>query len=281
MKLELLKVGHCSHPEAVVVRGGTWAARSFPAIVGLLHHPKKGYILFDTGYAQRFQEATHAFPERLYRWVTPMHLSHTEELPYLLAQRGIATEDIQYIFISHFHADHIAGLHDFPKAQFICSETALHAATCPKRVSGLIKGNLPALLPTDIVQRITFIKECPTRSSGLAHQAFAEGHDIFADGSALAIALPGHAQGQFGLLCSLEDSRSPQCFFVADACWTKASLKDASKPLAVANIIMSSTEQYHQTIEDLAQLHAQQPDILIIPSHCQDTYNEFSHAQKI
>lgn len=277
MRMELLKIGHCSHPETVVVRGGTWRARSFPAIVGLLHHPQQGFILFDTGYARRFNEATNAFPERVYRWLTPMHLPQTEELPYLLAQRGIATEDIQYIFISHFHADHIAGLLDFPKARFICSESALHAATRQKRVHGLIKGNLPALLPPDLLQRTTFIEECPTTASGLAQQAFAEGYDIFADGSCLAIALPGHAQGQFGLLCSQGDSRS---FLVADACWTRASLKDGSKPLAVANIIMSSTAQYHRTIEALAQLHARQPDLFIIPSHCQDTYNEFSDAQK-
>ncbi|XCN73979.1 MAG: MBL fold metallo-hydrolase [Candidatus Electrothrix aestuarii] len=278
MRLELLKVGHCSHPEAVVVRGGTWRARSFPAIVGILHHPQQGYILFDTGYARRFHEATHAFPERLYRWLTPMHLPQTEELPYLLAQRGLTTEDIQYIFISHFHADHIAGLLDFPKARFICSESALYAATHQQRVHGLIKGNLPALLPPDLLQRTTFIEECPTTASGLAQHAFAKGYDIFADGSCLAIALPGHAQGQFGLLCSQDDSRY---FLVADACWTRASFKDGSKPLAVANIIMSSTAQYHRTIEALAQLHAMQPDLFIIPSHCQETYDEFSHAQKI
>ena len=277
MRLELLKVGHCSHPEAVVVRGGAWRVRSFPAIVGLLHHLQKGYILFDTGYARRFCEATSSFPERLYRWVTPMHLPLTEELPYQLAQRGIAPGDIHYIFISHFHADHIAGIYDFPSAQFICSECALHSLFRIKRVSGLIQGYLPTLIPPDILQRTVVIEAFPTVATGLGHQAFAEGYDLFADGSALAISLPGHAQGHFGLLCAQDDALS---FLVADACWTRASLKGAGKPLMIANLIMNDTAQYHNTMESLARLHADQPSIFIIPSHCQDTYHEFSYGQK-
>lgn len=37
---------------------GSWKQICFPATVGLLHHPELGYILFDTGYAGYFKEAT-------------------------------------------------------------------------------------------------------------------------------------------------------------------------------------------------------------------------------
>ncbi|GAA3325965.1 hypothetical protein GCM10020331_059980 [Ectobacillus funiculus] len=37
---------------------GGWKQVKFPAIAALLHHDKYGYILFDTGYARHFMEAT-------------------------------------------------------------------------------------------------------------------------------------------------------------------------------------------------------------------------------
>jgi hypothetical protein len=135
--IELLKVGHCFHPEAVVIRGGSWRAQQFPAIVALLKHPSQGYMLFDTGYAKHFIQATTPFPQRLYRWVTPMHLCDKENLLHQLAQRGIAPEDIKHIFISHFHADHIAGLLDFPQARYICSKVALQSVMQRSGIRGL------------------------------------------------------------------------------------------------------------------------------------------------
>lgn len=277
MSLELLKVGHCRHPEAIVVRGGLWRIRSYPAIVGLFHHPQKGYILFDTGYAKRFQKSTNPFPERLYRLLTPVYLSEAEELLHQLSQRGIAAEDIKYIFISHFHADHIAGLLDFPAAQFICSEDALKFALHQTRLKGLMKGYLPTLIPADIASRTIFIEECKHTASGLKHNSFEAGYDIFSDGSHIAISLPGHAQGHYGLLTSHDNMLY---FLVGDACWTSESLKNATKPLAIANIIMSCTEQYNITIESLSQLHSSMSNISIIPSHCQQAYKKYSQGMK-
>ena len=59
-------------------RGAGFCPAEFPALVGLILHPTEGAILFDTGYDPAFFTATHAMPERLYRWVTPVKLKHGE-----------------------------------------------------------------------------------------------------------------------------------------------------------------------------------------------------------
>ena len=125
VKFDLLKVGHCQHPECIAMRGGARKAIYFPALVGLLEHPHHGLMLYDTGYSQHYFESTAKFPECPYRLVTPVTLPPKERLLQQLEERGIHPTDIERSFISHFHADHIAGLKDFPKAQLIATSDEL------------------------------------------------------------------------------------------------------------------------------------------------------------
>lgn len=277
MSIELLKVGHCFHPEAIVTRGGSWRAQQFPAIVALLKHPQQGYILFDTGYAKHFIQATAPFPQRLYRWVTPMHLCDKENLLQQLAQRGIAPDDIKHIFISHFHADHIAGLLDFPRARYICSRVALQSILQRSGIRGLLKGYLPALLPTDFSERVSFIEDCLARPLAADLAPFGAGYDVFGDGAYIAVELPGHAYGHYGLLCNQLQSTF---FLIGDACWTQQALIAATKPHPLASIILSDKTQYYATIDKLAQLYGVNQQLRIIPAHCQSSYDQFLCTQR-
>ena len=119
VQVHLLRVGHCRHCERMTYRAGRWRIIQFPSICALLLHPQQGVALFDTGYAERFFSATQAFPERLYRWITPMTLPPEETLTAQLARLGLRPADIRVCFISHLHADHIAGLRDLPQARFV------------------------------------------------------------------------------------------------------------------------------------------------------------------
>ena len=119
VEVHLLRVGHCRHCERLACTAGRWRIIQFPAICALLVHPQHGAALFDTGYAERFFAATQPFPERLYRWITPMTLPPEETLTAQLARLGLRPADIRVSLISHLHADHIAGLRDLPQARFI------------------------------------------------------------------------------------------------------------------------------------------------------------------
>ena len=94
-----LRAGHCLHPECIVQRGGRCRLERYPALVGLLLHPSRGPVLFDTGYSERFQEATSGFPERLYRWVTPVTLEEDEPLTVQLTRWGVHVEDVRHVVL--------------------------------------------------------------------------------------------------------------------------------------------------------------------------------------
>ena len=119
IRLTVLAAGHCTHPEFILMRGGQRHSVPIPALIALLEHPKLGPILFDTGYTPRFFSHTQRFPYSLYAKITPVYVDDAETACHQLQARDIAPTDIRYLIISHFHADHVGGLADFPKAQFI------------------------------------------------------------------------------------------------------------------------------------------------------------------
>lgn len=275
MSFELLKVGYCLHPEAVVSPGAPWRQIRFPSTVGLIRHPIKGVILFDTGYSTRFATATQRFPELLYAKLTPITLTPQEELLSQLAQRDIAPEDVRYIFISHFHADHIAGLQDFPQAQFICSQSALHAIESMGRWRGLTKGYLKKLLPEDMATRTTFLEGTQLIKLANGYKPFDCAHDILGDGSLLAISLPGHAHGHFGLLLA---NQSRPVFLVGDACWLSRNYQERSVPNRLTSLIMNSRHAYVDTLHKLSDLYCDNDNVNIVPSHCLKKYEELNQC---
>jgi glyoxylase-like metal-dependent hydrolase (beta-lactamase superfamily II) len=76
-------------------------------------------MLFDTGYSYRFFDETRKFPNRFYRWMTPVTLHEEDLVVNQLATFNLQTKDITHVFISHFHADHIASLSDLVWSRFV------------------------------------------------------------------------------------------------------------------------------------------------------------------
>src|SRR5205807_556113 len=94
------------------------------SLAALLRHPDHGWLLWDTGYAPRMLEVTRGLPFALYRAATPLHLRPELAALTQLERLGLREHDIRRVLISHFHADHIAGLRDFPGAEYIASQLA-------------------------------------------------------------------------------------------------------------------------------------------------------------
>ncbi|WP_159065318.1 MBL fold metallo-hydrolase, partial [Xanthomonas citri] len=161
VSLELLRVGHCRHCERMVRADGHWHAVEFPALSVLIRHPQRGALLYDTGYAAHFFRATDPWPERLYRWTTPVNLPVDETLGAQLSKRGVSLDDIAWCLISHFHADHVGGLRDLPNARFMCLRADYQQLRSCSRVGGLRRALLPQLLPDDFDQRLQFADQAP------------------------------------------------------------------------------------------------------------------------
>ena len=116
--LTVLEAGYCQCPGGLARGYGSWRNIRFPALFALLEHPRFGRLLFDTGYSADFFHATRRLPYRLYRKATPVTLAEEQTAVSQLAARGLAPRDIDQVFISHFHPDHISALKDFPAARY-------------------------------------------------------------------------------------------------------------------------------------------------------------------
>lgn len=244
-----------------MMQGGRRQQVACHALVALLHHPTHGWILWDTGYAPHMLTATDHFPERLYRWMTPLRLDPSLAVAAQLPHFGLQPADIQVVIISHFHADHTAGLRDFPNARFICSTDAYAHLTRYTGFGALRRGYLPALLPPDFAERCTHLPAF----SGPAIPHLGPSHDLFGDGTLQLIALPGHARGQLGLLAQTDRGN---CFFLADGAWLTRSIVENRPPSRMADLIADDPAGVRQTVANLHRFHQTHPEWRLIPTHC-------------
>ncbi len=275
VNLKLLRVGHCRHLECMAARGGRWTPVEFPAQCGLIRHPTRGWMLYDTGYAGHFFDATASFPARLYRDVLPVNLPAAEVLVTQLAGFGLTPADIGTVIVSHYHGDHIAGLRDFPNARFIAlrADTEHFAALVGKRWRATMGGHLPDLLPPDYFDRLDAADDCPQHALPDWLTPFETGFDLLGDGSLLGVPLPGHSHGQLGLF--LPDADGRPAFLVADACWSLPALREGRLPLAL--FINADRPGFLRSFAGLNRIARREPAVALLPSHCTAAWEEYKN----
>lgn len=265
LTLELLDTGYCVVPEAQVLRGATRRPMECHALVGLIKHPVAGWTLFDTGYAMRLLEATARWPYRLYRLATPLRLSPEWELVPQLAARGLRPVDIRRVIVSHFHADHIAGLRDFPAAEIVVSAAALANARKLHGLAALRRGLVPALLPSDLATRARPLAPF----DGPILPQLGPTHDLFGDNSLLLVELPGHARGQIG---ALVQTNTGPVLLAADSAWTSRSIRELRPPARSTHLVLDDPAAMQATLKALRAFALARPDVHIVPTHCPEVY---------
>jgi glyoxylase-like metal-dependent hydrolase (beta-lactamase superfamily II) len=266
MKLTILDAGYCTAPQHITSGMGSWRPARLPALYALLEHPRFGAVLFDTGYGLQFFSETRQFPLSLYQRLTPVTLEESDLAVHRLARRGLRPGDIGTILISHFHADHISALRDFPQARLLYFQSAWQAVQGRQGWQALRLGFVPGLLPADFDERGQVLAPDHLRPMPPEYAPFKIGVNLFGDESAWAVRLPGHATGQMGLFVNTDDGQ--HYFLVADACWHSRAFREGRGPHPLANLIFANPAQYRQTLAGLHQFHLSQPQVHLIPSHC-------------
>ncbi len=284
MKINILHAGYCTAPEHIAIHGGRWRSIHFPAMFALLQHPRFGPMLFDTGYSYRFFDETKRFPNRFYRWMTPVTLHEEDLVVNQLATFGIKPQDISHVFISHFHADHIASLPDLTGSRYIYMPHAYAHLRNPSTrfASGqrlppsedMKYAFMRGLIPSDFDERSHPIDMSRPINLSNEYAPFTKGYDLLGDESIIGVELPGHALGQMGVF--VRDENGKLFFFVADAAWLKQSIVENRPPHKIADLIFSDGKTYRKTLGDLHDYHLTHPDVEIIPSHCEETISQFA-----
>lgn len=264
--LELLEAGDCEQPEFFVNGRWTtlwkWGKLRFPALVARIGHPRLGTILFDCGYGRALVEAS-GWAARIYRGVLPFRL-------------GAPLGSVDAVFLSHFHPDHIGGLRDVAGVPIWYSRVGLAALRGMSEFGRAQHAFFGELLPEDFEARARAIEDCPLVELGTEWAPFASAYDLAGDGALLAVALPGHALGQYGLICKVGDE---DVFLIADAGWVLENVTRLAMPARPGRLAIADYGAYQETLRRLHTLKVRRPDLWMIPSHCEKTIAAFQERE--
>ncbi|MGC4045645.1 MAG: MBL fold metallo-hydrolase [Armatimonas sp.] len=262
MTLQTLITGYCTAEESHFMQGGARGKQiRCPARVYVFTHPTQGVILFDTGYAPRVFTASEKFPYSLYRRATPIFTRPEEAAVTQLAALGISSSDVRHVIVSHFHADHISGLLDFPQAKFIATSAGFADISERHGFGALRRAFLPELLPSDFAERaclLTQFADDPLAELGPTY-------DLFGDGLLLAVPLPGHARGQIGLLA--RTSNQGAVLLVADAAYSQRAIRENRPPHPITALFADDYKAGTRTLAALHTFAQAHPNITLYPTH--------------
>ena len=232
MKIVFANSAWVSPAERLILRGGSWQSVRLRVRYGLILHPTAGPVLVDTGYTpEALTGEGRSRMLRLYGAVLRPELNAAEQVVPVLKRFGLAPGDIGTVIVTHFHADHISGLSLFPNARFIASDAAWARVKARTPRQNLRHGVFAELFPADFEARLDSLSsKWRIEPSG----GVPGGADLFGDGSVIAVDLPGHADGQFGLLFG---GLERPLLYAVDAQWLLAAIADDRSPGFPATLI--------------------------------------------
>lgn len=276
VKVSFLEAGYTMAHRSLVLGGLSLEKKKFPATVAVIEHPKHGIALFDTGYSPKFLEQTRYFPNRFYALITPVTIDREGSAVGQLEKRGIRASDVRKVILSHFHADHIAGISDFPNAEYVYMYDAYEYLRQMSDIGALKHAFLKGLLPDDFKARSRVIAKDQQTVSKETLYGLSQGHDLFGDGSVITVRLPGHARGHMGLMIEAESGN--KLLLVGDAAWTTESIERNVAPNKLTKIFFDDYEEYQKTLRKLHDLGRVHLDLNIVPCHCEKKVQAVSHG---
>jgi glyoxylase-like metal-dependent hydrolase (beta-lactamase superfamily II) len=129
------------------------------------------YLLWDTGHS-----------------MTAPNVAPKVSVVDQLAKLGLKPEQIQFVGISHYHADHTGQVASFPQSTLLIGKGDWDAITAPKPAAGV---NAPPF--------------AHWISGGGKVEPLPNDKDVFGDGSVLILNTPGHTPGHHSLLVKLKE----------------------------------------------------------------------------
>ena len=127
-------------------------------------------------------------------------------------------------------------------------------------------GLLAALVPQAMDAQARFFEDAAERPLPSAFAPFTHGRDLLGDGSLLAVELPGHCAGHWGLAFVTKDGQP--VLLCGDAVWSGAAIAQNRPPPRVTTALMGDTARYRATLAQLHHAHCHNSELAILPSHC-------------
>jgi glyoxylase-like metal-dependent hydrolase (beta-lactamase superfamily II) len=213
MKLNFLAAGRLRMRKSVFLPD---ADRSdmidLPVMSALIRH-RQGNVLFDTGCHPAVVDDAKARWGALAKMMKPV-MAANETLLSSLACLGLGPDDIDVVVNSHLHTDHCGCNQFFRKATIIAHAREVEAATAANsEMSGYMRADWDCGQPIETVNGEK---------------------DLFGDGAAVLVPLPGHTPGSLGALVSLD--RDGQFLLTSDAVSLRQHLDTGITPRNTWNV---------------------------------------------
>lgn len=93
----------------------------------------------------------------------------------------------------------------------------------------------------------------------------------------MLVDLHGHGAGQIGAILNTPNQKT---FLVADACWLTKSYQELIFPNSIVRLFFDSWESYKDNLTKLHKYHKDNPEVIIIPTHCNETTSSIIKSQE-
>lgn len=185
-----------------------------PVLSHWIHHEDFGDYLVDAGLDSSYTDDPHGKMKGLLAGLFEKFNINTDEylqdknqnIAFHVKKNSI---NLNGVFLSHLHSDHIAGVRELPKnIQYVVGKGEKYIDRKPLFYGDYLK-------EIDVLYEIDFSKgnEMPILGSCV---------DIFEDGSFWAIPTPGHTKGHMSFLINSENG---PILLTTDACFIKLGFK--------------------------------------------------------
>ena len=176
----------------------------------------------------------------------------------LLTGAGIEEREVRWVALTHSHWDHASALRDLPWTKVLLSRAELtHLETLKGHLD---HGTIPRHFEIDPG------RFAPFEFEGGPRNGFDRSHDLFGDGSVVAVPLPGHTPGSTGYLITGQNGR--RWLLIGDAAWAAEGVSQPVGKNRIASMLVDFDRE--QTAQTLGLLHALQlsdPQLMLVPSH--------------
>lgn len=228
----------------------------------LLVETPGGLVLVDSGLGLRDAEspASRFGPARFY--VRPA-FDPQEAAVNQVRRLGFEPSDVRHIIVTHFDADHVGGLADFPWAQVHLTDAEAFAALHPKTLV-----EKQRYLPAGYAHGPVLVEHSPAASESWRGFPGAKELTEIADGIVL-ISLPGHTRGHAAVAV---DAGDRWILHVGDSFYHHGQLDGSgTAPRALTMMERSvafdwkKVQANHQRLSELWA--AGEPDLLLVNAH--------------
>jgi glyoxylase-like metal-dependent hydrolase (beta-lactamase superfamily II) len=247
-----IPAGYTHRAAAFAYRGGAFSEGWDSVTTAVLVQHPRGDLLIDTGLGRQIDTQIQLMPS-FFRAISP-YVKMTAAADQLRAA-GYDPRSLRGILLTHAHWDHVSGVADFPGVPVLLS--------AQEREFIDTGGS-----PTVIARNMAGVDYQLYDFEGGPYLGFPRSHDIYGDGSLVAVPAPGHTPGSVVVFLTLPDIR--RVALVGDLAWRREGITDREEKPWFASTAMAIDHDpagLRPTLTRMWAIAQRFPEMILAPAH--------------